>query len=215
MFHIKEEGLTQMQRVKFYPTLEMSENLAYILGVLYGDGYVSNCRQQYRAGLSATKKEFVECFTDALKKISLRPHTFLIRDSVKNPRHQDRYAVVVYSKIFYEWRKKLTLKDTKQLLIDDHRLIRSFLKGFYESEGSLDKKRMKIVIYNSNEELLLLVLRMLKILNFKTSSICPGNRAYRLRILGGRKEIIRFLHFVNPSIKGIDSSGSKLIGLPD
>ena len=155
------------------PSLELlrpSEELAYVIGVALGDGYVkkkSRVRKGYNnviIRLEVKDKEFTEEFARCLTKV-------LGRRPIK-PRYRDnigRYVVEAGSKTLYELlRKPVDLNRQKKYIEHCDRCIAAFVRGFADSEGSIDKKG-HIHIYNTNIELLTYVKELLRRLGIEST----------------------------------------------
>jgi len=188
------------------PNLEINSNMAYLFGVLLGDGWTryDEDKATYSSNLKVTEIPFAKEFFNALKKIGLRPRIYFIEPS--SPNHKVQFHVQGCSKIFSKWFKNLTLMNIEKLL-ETPLLIKKFLKGFYESEGGYHGN---IEFWNTNFQLILLVQRFLKSLGFETSLHYRKRlnerwkQEHHLRILGGRNEAIRFLIEMQPCIKKED-----------
>lgn len=166
----------------------MTEELAYILGVLKGDGSVSTT---YRIELTQTKREFAESFKLVLEKIgfSTKIRTKAPPRFAKKP----QFSIQVRSKDFANWYHALSLAKIKELVKQNPQFIVAFIRGFYESEGYARtrqtfywrqrahtkykfKKYVKkdpsrkwqttISFHNSNQELLRMVQKLLAELGF-------------------------------------------------
>ncbi|RLG85142.1 MAG: hypothetical protein DRO39_06330 [Thermoprotei archaeon] len=176
--------------------------LAYIVGVLMGDGsvYVDK-KGSYRIELQVRSEEFAKAFAQALKAIGLKPRVWgpYKPYTGKKP----RYEVVAHSKEFVEWYRSLTIEKLEKLLEDD-KLFISFLRGFYESDGSLCwKSKYKILaIYNNNLRLLEFIKRRLEALGFRKVRIYHNKgKTYMLTIQYNKEEILRLLTLMKPVIK--------------
>lgn len=161
---VKSRGITSIQ---FDRTPQPT--LAYILGVLYGDGYVQFAYIS-RILLQVKDKEFAESFKSALEAIGLHPGP--IRLDFWHAEHKGaspRYTVQAYGKPFCEWFKGLTFDDAYKLLQTD-KMKRELIRGFYESNGCLSYRKKKncwiIQIGDGNLEIINLVQRVLKDLGF-------------------------------------------------
>ncbi len=196
----------RLQEGRIHPNLRMNKNLTYILGVLLGDGYAYKNNYNYKIGLSVSNMIFAKSFAGAITKIGLHPHIYQRRISQKNPNWHDQYSVTTSCKIFYVWYKKLSPRDILTKIRDHKSFIVAFLRGFYESEGTLAKKYSKITLFNSNPDRITLVRNLLHELNFKTTltSIKRPNKKeeFRLYVLGGKVAGDRFLKTIKPCIKG-------------
>lgn len=190
------------------PILAPSNNLAYILGVLKGDGCVYRTKIGYGVVLSVVDKLFAESFKENLTKIGLHPKISL-RDK-GNPRWKKQFAVLAYSKAFYYWYKNLTLEDIENLLVENKEFIREFIRGFYESEGCFSYWR-KGMMYTleigvTDQELLKLVQRMARCLGFDFKMDARKQKKsktfYRLRMRGRYKAKFKsFFNTIKPCIK--------------
>lgn len=180
--------------------------LAYILGVLYGDGYVRLAHKSF-IRLAVKDKEFVESFKSAVGKIGLHPSR--IRLNLWHTKHKGtspQYLVEAYSKPFCKWFKSLTFDEVYRLL-QTPEMKREFIRGFYESEGCLSTGKnyrgMKIV--NTNLELINLAQHILNDLGFYPHKYCrnpqpPSIKQLYSLALYKQKSIKRFLNEIGPCI---------------
>jgi len=113
--------------------LEPSRELAYILGCLEGDGWVTLGKNHFTITLTAKDKDFVDAFSKNLMSIGLAPRIGKVRGGYKNWKY---YHVYAYSRKFAKWFKSLSFEDIEQFLETDG-LIKSFLKGYFDSDGSV------------------------------------------------------------------------------
>jgi intein-encoded DNA endonuclease-like protein len=158
------------RRIPSLELLKPSEELAYVIGVKVGDGYVgkkSRVRKGYNdvmIGLEAKDREFVEEFARCLAKVLGRKQI--------GPRFRDgvgKYVVEVGSKTLYELlRKPVDLDRLKKYIEHCERCVAAFIRGFADSEGSVDKNG-RIIIYNTNIELLIYVIGLLKRLDVEST----------------------------------------------
>jgi intein-encoded DNA endonuclease-like protein len=158
---------------RLIPSLELlkpSEELAYVIGVKVGDGYVgkkSRVRKGYNyvwIGLKARDREFVEEFARCLAKVlgrrQIRPR---FRDDV------GKYVVEVRSRTLYELLKKpVDLDRLKKYVEHCERCVAAFLRGFADSEGSVNK-RGYICIYNTGQRLLTYIMDLLRRFNIEST----------------------------------------------
>jgi intein-encoded DNA endonuclease-like protein len=186
------------------PRLVIAPDLAYILGVLKGDGCVYNHRRGADIKLVTKDYAFAESFAKALTRIGLNPRIYL----ESNRRSLGRgvyYRVEASSKAFYIWYKSLSLKDIESMLTSQE-LIASFIRGFYESEGSYYKPEHYIHIYNTDMELIEMLQRLLQKLglNFNIYVKKRNSRSNKpLYVLHkkSKKEVLKFFEMVKPCIK--------------
>lgn len=148
------------------------ENLGYVLGVIYGDGSVTICRVEgkshytlYKVQLEVKDKDFADAFADSLAKLLGRDKPFLVWFNKKKGTH----VVSVGRKEFVLWTKSLEMRELEKNLMKNQQAAAGFLKGFFDSEGSVHK--YQIHIDNTNKSLIVLVKRLLEILGIKSGNI--------------------------------------------
>jgi intein-encoded DNA endonuclease-like protein len=136
--------------------LKPSEELAYVIGVKVGDGYtyrVRSVRKGYNdvmIGLEARDREFVEEFGRCLAIVlGRKPIKSIYTNNVA------KYYVGVGSKTLYELLKKpVGLDRLKKYIERCERCVAAFIRGFADSERSVDKNG-NITIYNTDQRLLI------------------------------------------------------------
>jgi transposase len=181
--------------------LSMSPNLAYILGVLKGDGNVirvpSGKNRKWQVRLRVGAKKFVLSFKEALEKLGL--NTYLWTERSKNG--NIIYCVGSDSKMLVEWFMQLSISDIEYLL-NSKEVIVSFLRGFYESEGCSHQNRRFMM--NTDKSLVDMVVRLLGKVGFHPS-VYVNEGEWRKRpeyiIYIRVPEVPHFIELVNPCIK--------------
>lgn len=168
LYHLKRSGIKRRDRSsaakegvkarriiikkhKISSNLKLNEDLSYILGVIAGDGYIdyNDKRQTYFIGLSATDKEFVEKFRKTLFNFfKIEPTNEFRKSKVKN--WNDQYVTRLCSKeacgfISSIGNFKKSNWRVPEMIKNSNKKIKSFfLKGFFDSEGEIDKKSGRI-----------------------------------------------------------------------
>ncbi len=151
-------GLHSPYNGRYIPSIELlkpSEELAYVIGVKLGDGYAVRSRRPVKGysraliGLKVKDREFAEEFSRCLTKVLGRtPKRLRYVKSTK------RYVVEVKSETLYQLlRKPLDLDRLKKYIEHCGNCVGAFLRGFFDSEGSVNKSGY---IYLSNTDLRLL-----------------------------------------------------------
>jgi len=212
---------TRTDWATIHPNLEPSRALAYILGVLKGDGCVSKFRGgrtfQYQVILQVKSKPFTFAFKTALRKIGLHPKLDQVKQ--RHPQYKGRrmYRVIGRSIIFYNWYYSLSLEDIENMLLTKT-FVKSFIKGFYESEGySLKAKdkhynyfRYKIAMYNTDYMLLQLIKKLLQRLGFyfrlypmkkSFSQLATSNKQRFELVASGKTTFKNFFEAIKPICK--------------
>jgi len=132
--------------------LSPTPNLAYFLGVMLGDGNCHITRQGrgyvYRIRLKVRSREFAESFKKALEKMKLKPH-FYSRFERGHFAEGVFYFVDVVCKKLVLWYKSLSADDIEKIVLSSKEHAKEFLRGFYEAEGTYNRKQRYIRIYNA------------------------------------------------------------------
>jgi hypothetical protein len=186
------------------PRLVITPDLAYILGVLKGDGCVYEHRRGADIKLVTKDYVFAKSFAEALTRIGLSPRIYL--ESNKHSLGRGVYfRVEASSKAFYIWYKSLSLKDIEDMLTNQE-LVASFIRGFYESEGSYNKSEHYIHIYNTDMELIEMCQRLLQKLGLNFNIYVKkhnvrSNKPLYVLYKKSKKEVQKFFEIVKPCIK--------------
>lgn len=175
-----------------------SSALAYLLGVLLGDGYVCKVRKTrggytYLTGLCVKDRIFAEKFAKTISKIGLNPYI--------HAEKRGFHRVWATSIDFYEWYKSLSLEQIRELI---NGFESQFVCGFYESEGSisLDKSEMLYIqIRNKRRELLSMIQDILDSWGIETRLRGPYMWDCFTLAMYGKNRIERFLMNIKPCIK--------------
>ena len=172
---IKKLGITETSRRTGFPKMTLyhwkkgkykpllarwipkpSNELAYVIGVLHGDGcvYINGC--QYKIQLGVKDLEFAEAFSIAMAK--------LFGKNVKEPhwnKLNNEWEVKYYSKAFYQWYKQQSLESLRQFIEHDKDTVANFLRGLYDSEGC-NYRCSQIHLSSNDKDLLKYVQYLLK-----------------------------------------------------
>ena len=198
-----------------------SNELAYILGVLNGDGSTVRMHHyNYDVELLVKDYEFAVEFSKAVAK--------LLNKKYKKPRWSEshnKWRVTYSSKAFYIWYKQQTLETLKPYIEHDKKTIASYLRGLYDSDG-YNYRCKQIFLLSNNEELLHYVQYLLKkyfniiatgpYLNTKAGSISKKKNGEEIKTnydiyqitINRKQHVARFLSEVGFSIR------EKQLGLP-
>lgn len=140
-------GRIRIRKHKIPDNLKINEDLSYILGVIAGDGFLSydNERRRYQIGLSAVDKDFVDTFRQILfRYFEIKPTNEFKKIKIKN--WNDQYITRLCSKEACDFINKIGdfKKDNwnvPKIIRDSSNNIKcAFIKGFFDSEGEIDKK---------------------------------------------------------------------------
>jgi intein-encoded DNA endonuclease-like protein len=141
-----------------------------MIGVVLGDGYAYRKRRAIKGyrdvvvGLKAMDRESVEELAKCLAKVLNRRE---IRPGYR--RSSGRYVVEAESKTLYELLKKpVDLERLKKYIEHCERCMAAFLRGFADSEGSVNK-RGYIFILNTDLRLLTYIMDLLRRLGIEST----------------------------------------------
>lgn len=220
-FGVKRRKTTQHspQCLKFMykPDLSSSPVLSYTLGVILGDGYVCDRIDEKRVKLGVTSKKFAQSFQKALKKLGMNPGLYVR----KKEKGKNVFVVQASCAFFVKWYENVNIEAIENIVSKDHKCKKAFLRGFYESEGTLyiygaEDSCLALSMSNTKRELILLVQRTLHSLGFKTSLHKRRRKnprwklLYELTLLGGTREAQRFLKETKPCIRNSKVKGPKV-----
>lgn len=197
------------------PILSPSPTLAYILGVLKGDGCVYYGKNgHYTIKLEVIHTEFAESFRSAIESINLNVNIYQRKKLTPRSKHL-LWTVQTQSKIFYDWYKHLSFKGLSKIA---KKFPEDFIRGFYESEGSFYRgidhrwKRIKgwnclvlrISIVCNDKEIISLIHSMLLKLKIPCAVyeqlIYSHCLQHRIQI-NSHQAVKNFLKLVKPCIK--------------
>ena len=127
--------------------LQLNSDLAYILGVLVGDGYMdySTKFRSYYIGLSAVDKEFVKQFQKSLYNFFRIKPTDEFRKSRKE-KWNPQYITRLCSKEACDFInsigqfKKENWAVPQIIKNSDNGIKYAFIRGFFDSEGEIDRR---------------------------------------------------------------------------
>jgi len=181
---------------------ELTEEKAYIMGVMCGDGclwkgftkkkQITKITRQieHHIRLVAIDKDFVDYFSDCVKKVYGVKPSYKFRKS-KNTNWSDTHTVYCRQKSVFTDIESFGTFSTKswripsQLLNSPNKeIVGSFLKGFFDSEGTVCAKRYNRYIRadSTNIKGLREIVYLLSILGIKTTKISKSRNCYHVSI---------------------------------
>jgi len=138
---------------------EPSNELAYVLGVLYGDGYtVKEHHHNYDIELLVKDYEFAETFSKTMSKLLNKKY---MKPVIWKKGRRNLIRVYYRSKAFYMWYKKQNLESLKQYIEYSKETLVNFLRGLYDSEGT-NYRCKQIYLSNNDIDLLEYVQHLLR-----------------------------------------------------
>lgn len=177
--------------------LEPSPTLSYILGVLLGDGYITEEHGTGKISLRVTDKIFAEEFRKNLEFLGFRPYQQTIYP--KHPNRLPLNEIRAYSKNFYKWYNSIPFEEVKNIA---EQYPVEFIRGFFQSEGSITKDG-RVFLSNKNTQTINLVRNILNRLGFRNSYYLSSHQIY---ILGGILTRKRFLRLMKLGCRGLTNA---------
>jgi len=169
----------RLKKIKILPEKAkiLSPELAYILGVIEGDGCLCKAKRRsipgknydYILTLGVTDKDFADYFSKILTKwSSFKP--YMAKRPPRELGTKDVYIVRLRSKDTYEF---LFNYDLNTLFKSNKKIKCMFLRGFYDSEGHVTKNIVgrSIVVGVVNLKIMKLVRKLFKSMNIKISDL--------------------------------------------
>lgn len=194
--------------------LSMSDTMAYILGVIFGDGSVFKSSQgHYLIRLHVTSLDFIKSFKKALQSIGLNPSKIRRQINYKENQH-DSFEISAFSKRFYKYFININIGTLEDEITKKRSLTFAWLRGFYESEGSIGKynvnygsKVLMVRMSNTDIEIINLVKKLLDAIDIKYSCYLGERKNpkhknnYDIYIRGKSTEKQKFIEELDPIIK--------------
>jgi intein-encoded DNA endonuclease-like protein len=175
---LKNEKLTELSN-------KITPEFAYVLGTVLGDGYIY--LSPHKGGhirISVKDKDFAQNFYYSLKNWSeLNCRIYQYR----------KFWRVYSSSVIIA--KVLKNFDLDKLNKSPQEIITSFLRGLFDSEGTVNIQNRNIRFYNSNMKLIKLIKSLLKILDIESSRIYKRNE--EVHIIQGRKCKVKAVYCIS------------------
>lgn len=189
--------------------LELSDRplYSYIVSVLSCDGSVfkseSDSWVQYIITLNAIDYEFVNHYADKAREFGFHVYTNEIEKSRENCKNQ--LVARSHHKEFYNHWESLSAKDKLSICTYNKKAKVQFLKGAYESEGSIwESPNLVLEISNEKDWIIKGIIESGKTLGFDfgTKSRKKTKSGYMEKaFLSDRTEVKRFIRTIEPCIK--------------
>jgi hypothetical protein len=161
----------QLKNSAYYP----SKELAYIIGVLNGDGYISKTNKCYFFRLAVKDKDFADFMKKTLYLWSgIKPCFYKRKD--KYYKQGFYYEIFLNSKNVYQFLYDFSINKNPQAIENIKKFLKNkkykvkFIEGFFDSEGSITEDG-RINITNINQNLLILCKEFLENLGINTDII--------------------------------------------
>ena len=136
-------------RTNKFPT-DASPELAYVIGVIAGDGNLNVHGYNYEMLLSVTDRDFAKEFSRCLAKILVRPNPYQVRWSEKRKRWIVQSSSIILHRFLSGGWQRL-----KTYIEHCYQCRTSFLRALFDGEGTISRNRLSI--YNTDMHLLLYV----------------------------------------------------------
>ena len=141
-----------------------SPELAYVIGVIAGDGNLNVHGYNYEMLLSVTDRDFAEEFSRCLAKILSRRNPYRVRRSEK----RNRWIVQGSSVLLYQFLNR-PWQNLKSFLEHCEECTAAFLKAFYDGEGCISGRLLRLD--NTQADILLYIQGLLRKLGIETTDL--------------------------------------------
>lgn len=181
---------------------KITKELAYITGVLMGDGYLT----KDGIGLETIDKEFADEFARCVEKqFNLKPSIYYYK---KKPMVDWRNGKTYQRKPTYTVRQRSILMHKYLVTIDNLEFVDNlsrelrivWLRGVWDSDGSLDKRSGQVLFYNKYIDLIELYQKLLLEIDIP-SKYYQNFSTNVYRCYFARRYQQRFFEIVKPTIK--------------
>lgn len=167
----------------------LDENLANIIGHLYGDGGIHG--KHYSPWYSNKEGALIFNFVSNLRNIGI----FQLTRSINPANVSYIWCPQVLGLILSKFGIKAGDKVKNKWIIPeyffnlDSKLIASFLKGLFDDDATVSIKKRQIHLFSQNKE----ILTQVKLLLIKTFGITTGEiKKASEKIINGRKELVHY-----------------------
>jgi intein-encoded DNA endonuclease-like protein len=131
-----------------------SPELAYIIGVVAGDGSLNVRKNTYRVRLQAIDLDFVKEFERCLRCVLKTPPHNIWRGARRREYHVDVASFQLHQFL------RTKAADLKEYVEHDEECVSAFLRGFFDSEGCVSAQGT-LIVSNTDVDLLSYVQRLL------------------------------------------------------
>lgn len=139
----------------------MTPDLAYILGVLYGDGFFT----RDGIGLGTKDKEFRDYFADTAERWAHKKVRFFEREQHGRPYYECKLNSLNALKFIRDLVGNRV--EVPSVVFNSSRKVQiGFIRGFYDSEGCVLKNPKIVRVYNTNQKVIEQIKEMLVTLGF-------------------------------------------------
>ena len=196
--HLKVRYNNTSRRVSI--PLRYTPQLAELFGILFGDGHISPTQVMVTLGIK--ELEYVNHVATLIERLfKTKPAIFTRRAVSRNSKYRTVYfgsvaAVRWLLKEGLVHNKVKAQVDVPQWIFSRKSFIKSFLRGFFDTDGSIYRLRfgMQISLTNRSLPILHSLHQIFRRLEYNPSRI-SGHHLYLTR----RDEVIRFFRDIKPS----------------
>lgn len=177
---------------------KVTTEFAYVLGAVLGDGYIYfNPNGGCHVRLSVKDRDFAQTFYNYLKNWS--------KVNCRIYKYRGFWRVYCCSVVVAKFLKNFDLNEMASIPED---VICSFLKGLFDAEGNISRKRVRF--YNSDINLINLVRDLLE--NVGIENIKVFKRKKEIHSFGDRKHLVKAVYCLSISRKKNIELFNKKIG---
>ncbi len=216
---MKKYDISRRPLAKTIPNLnfrQLTKEKAYILGVMCGDGCLwkgftkkkqvtkITPQMEYHIRLVAIDRDFVDYFAHCIEKVYGVKPSYKYRKT-KNINWSDTYTVYCRQKAIFNDIESFGAFSTKtwrtpsEILNSNKNIISAFLRGFFDSEGTVNPKKYNRYIRadSTNIKGLREIVYLLKKLDIKPTKISKDRDCYYVSIsnIDGLEKFYKYIGF--------------------
>jgi len=169
-----KKGMTPWNKFKMKSLDSNNDDFGYVVGTILGDG----CLAKDRIQMGVIDFDFAKEFQKKLENCFNKKANINIK-IIKNTKRKNQFIVTLCSVEIVNYMKKL-LKSLEWINFKSKSFKRGFLRGMFDSEGSIDMDSRTFCFSNANEKILSL---------FRNLCLDFGIKVTKIRGKGSRKHI--------------------------
>ncbi|MBI2654866.1 hypothetical protein HYX06_00380 [Candidatus Woesearchaeota archaeon] len=208
---------------------DINQNNAWVLGWILSDGFINKTKNSHSFGLKLSRKD-IEVLTKIKNLLGYTGKIFINKDFLKRTnKYYEQSLLKISSKYLVRRLENLgvTESKTKKELFpeiikvsDNEEIVRSFIKGFFEGDGSIIYKKNSLLfqIVGTKEILLDIQYFLIKYLNLnmvKLTQNIKNENHWALRYRGNRQALRIFDWLYRDSILHLDRKYKKYLDIKE
>lgn len=195
--------------------LNFDEDMAYIIGAILGDGYISNSTKSktdlskdYRIALETMDFSFVDTFYQKVTKFISTKTTIKVRAAKQNKvktyyfqlRNKELYIYLTQTLNLPKGAKSTNLRVPQFIIFANKNLQKCFIAGLFDSDGGIRGRNIGFTM--KNKDFMLDIQELLFKIDITSSKDSWWNKKYQRNYYGlrlNKENTIKFLNIISIS----------------